>query len=96
MTNTAGIPVFTVGTGSTYTYSTTTGQSPNSGLEVRNLTTGFTFGPAALAQVNSIATQPVTLTGFALLPVFAALLFGFALYRLNKARNEDEESSESD
>jgi hypothetical protein len=40
--------------------------------------------------VSSIASQPIDLTGFALLPILAAFLFGFAVYRVSRARNQEE------
>jgi hypothetical protein len=43
------------------------------------------------SHLDNIARQPITLTGFALLPVFAALLVGFVLYRVYRVRNETEE-----
>ncbi|MGD0396160.1 MAG: hypothetical protein ABSB26_04535 [Nitrososphaerales archaeon] len=47
------------------------------------------------SHLDNIARQPITLTGFALLPVFAALLVGFVLYRVSRARNEREEPPEA-
>jgi hypothetical protein len=47
------------------------------------------------SRLDNIARQPITLTGFALLPVFAALLVGFALYRVSRARKEREEPPEA-
>jgi hypothetical protein len=47
------------------------------------------------SHLDNIARQPITLTGFALLPVFAALLVGFALYRVYRVRNEREEPPEA-
>ncbi|MGD0318556.1 MAG: hypothetical protein ABSB56_02520 [Nitrososphaerales archaeon] len=47
------------------------------------------------SRLDNIARQPITLTGFALLPVFAALLVGFAIYRVSRARNEREEPPEA-
>ena len=49
----------------------------------------------AASHLDNIARQPITLTGFALLPVFAALLVGFTLYRVSRARNESEELPEA-
>ena len=52
--------------------------------------------PADVAShLDNIARQPITLTGFALVPVFAALLVGFLLYRVSRARNEREEPPEA-
>ena len=47
-----------------------------------------------VSQLGNIARQPITLTGFALLPIFAALLFGFVLYWVPRARKATEEPSE--
>jgi hypothetical protein len=47
------------------------------------------------SHLDNIARQPITFTGFALLPVFAALLVGFVLYRVSRARNEREEPPEA-
>jgi hypothetical protein len=47
------------------------------------------------SHLDNIARQPFTLTAFALLPVFAALLVGFVLYRVSRARNEREEPPEA-
>jgi hypothetical protein len=77
-TNTNGFPANISG-------SNTTDFSSNSGT--RGLAPFY-------SNLNSIAKQPVTLTGFVLLPVFAALLFGFVLYRVSKVRNEGEELPE--
>jgi len=46
------------------------------------------------SHLDNIARQPITLTGFALLPIFAALLVGFLLYRVSRARNQREEPPE--
>ena len=47
------------------------------------------------SHLDNIARQPITLTGFALLPVFTALLVGFVLYMVSRARNEREEPTEA-
>lgn len=47
------------------------------------------------SHLDNIARQSITLTGFALLPVFAALLVGFALYSASRARNERKEPLEA-
>ena len=57
-------------------------------------------GPSAVqaniaSHLDNMARQPITLTGFALLPVFAALLVGFAFYRVSRVRNEREEPPEA-
>jgi hypothetical protein len=55
-----------------------------------------TRGVAPLySNLNSIARQPITLTGFALLPILAALLFGFVLYKVSRVRNEGQEPPEA-
>jgi hypothetical protein len=76
-------------------YSTTGGLSSSPGQQGQNSTASVIFGSTDLAQVSNIAKQPATLTGFALLPVFAALVFGFALYRVYRGRDKEEESPES-
>lgn len=76
-------------------YSTATVQ--NSSAPQGVLTPLFTFfGPASVSpsRVSSIARQPIDLTGLALLPILAAFLFGFVLYRVSRARNEEEELPE--
>lgn len=47
------------------------------------------------SHLDNIARQPITLTGLALLPVFAALLIGFVLYRVSRARTEIEDHPEA-
>ncbi len=47
------------------------------------------------SHLDNIARQPIILTGFAFLPVFAALLVGFVLYRVSRTRNEREEPPEA-
>lgn len=47
------------------------------------------------SHLDNIARQPITLTGFALLPIFVALLVGFVLYRVSRARGEREEPPET-
>jgi hypothetical protein len=46
------------------------------------------------SHLDGLAQQPISLTGFVLLPIFAAFLLGLALYRASKGRSE-EESPES-
>jgi len=59
-------------------------------------TANATFGvPVDYVEVNNIPKQPISVTGFVLIPVFAALLFGFVLYRISKTRNDRERPSES-
>ena len=41
------------------------------------------------SRLDSIAQQPVTLTGFVLLPIFMAFLFGFVLYRASRGRGDE-------
>lgn len=76
-------------------YSTAAAQ--NSSTPPRGPAPLFTFsgaGSVSPSRVSSIARQAINLTGFALLPIFAAFLFGFVLYRVSKARNEKEELPE--
>jgi hypothetical protein len=54
-----------------------------------------TVGADVASHLDSIARQPITLTGFALLPVFAALLVGFVFYSTSRARNERGEPPEA-
>jgi hypothetical protein len=74
-------------TGTSARSMTTTGTSgapaTASGSDTTNYSPGYTTeGAASLySHLNSLARQPITLTGFVLLPIFAALLFGFVLYR---------------
>jgi len=70
--------------------STATAQNSSNLLGLPNSSSSFEAGMASLSQVNSIVRQPINLTGFALLPVLAAFLFGFVLYRMSKTRNEEE------
>jgi hypothetical protein len=53
-----------------------------------------TVGADVASHLDSIARQPITLTGLALLPVFAALLVGFAFYNTSRARKEREKPPE--
>ncbi len=76
--------------GSGTTSPTTTGQNSTIARGVANASLGFYADIASVSQVNSIARQSISLTGFAFIPVLAALLFGFVLYRVSKARNEEE------
>lgn len=60
------------------------------------LVPGTNAVPADIAShLENIGRQPIALTGFALLPVFAALLVGFVLYRVSRARNVREEPPEA-
>jgi hypothetical protein len=74
-------------TGTSAKSMTTTGTSgapaTASGSDTTNYSPGYTTeGAASLySHLNSLARQPITLTGFVFLPIFAALLFGFVLYR---------------
>jgi hypothetical protein len=43
------------------------------------------------SHLDSFTVQPISLTGFVLIPIFAALLFGFVFYRASKVHNEEEE-----
>ena len=90
--NTNGVP-WAAG-GSVTTSTTTTGRSSSTGQEGQKYLFGFAVGPAPLSQVSSIDKQPVALTGFVLLPIFAAFLLGFVLYRVSRVREEEEEPPE--
>ncbi len=92
-TNTSGGPV--AATGSNTTFVTIVGQISSTGQEGQNYFSGATVESAPLSQVNGIARQPITLTGFVLLPIFAAFLFGFVLYRVSRVRSEREEPPEA-
>ena len=52
------------------------------------------FSPLS-SRLDSIARQPIATTGFVLLPIFAAFLFGLVLYGASKARNKGEGDTES-
>jgi len=55
-----------------------------------------TGGVATLySHLNVVARQPIALTGFVLLPIFAAFLLGFILYKAFGVRNERDESAEA-
>lgn len=87
VSNTGEVPVSYIFSGTIP--STTTGQQGQGSIfSVNGLAT-------PLSQVSSIAKQPATLTGFVLLPILAAFLFGFILYRASKVRNEEEEAPEA-
>jgi hypothetical protein len=75
---------------------TTASSSGDSGSKTTNSSPGYTTEGATplFSHLDSFARQPVALTGFVLLPIFAALLFGFVLYRISRVRNEEEELSE--
>jgi len=91
-TNTSGAqePYSVLGTSS----STLSSQNTSNATEVLNSSFGFSAGFTTVSQVNSIVRPPINLTGYALLPVLAAFLFGFVLYRVSRTRNEEEEISE--
>ena len=82
MTNTNGVPLRTLEPNTSFY--TAAGQTSSSAAAT-----------APPSQVNSLARQPITLTGFVLLPVFAALLFGFVAYRASRRRNEEDEPPEA-
>jgi hypothetical protein len=53
----------------------------------------FWVGSSAVvpaSHLDGLAQQPISLTGFVLLPIFAAFLLGFVLYRASKGHNEEE------
>jgi hypothetical protein len=97
-TNTSGLYTKTNASGTWYIPS-------GVGIASSNLTNDqgkwvLMYGPNAVqanvaSHLDDIARQPITLTGFALLPVFAALLAGFVLYRVSRARDEREEPPEA-
>jgi len=45
---------------------------------------------ASPSRLGNIPSQSPPLTGFVFIPVFVALLLGFALYRITRPRNEEE------
>ncbi|MGD0478369.1 MAG: hypothetical protein ABSB29_09430 [Nitrososphaerales archaeon] len=85
-------PNQTTGTSTKSMTTTNTSGAPamTSGSNTTNYSPGYATGGAAplYSHLDSFARQPITLTGFVLLPIFAALLFGFVLYRVSKVRNE--------
>jgi cobalamin biosynthesis Mg chelatase CobN len=76
------------------TSSTTTGQNASNSAGAQNPSLGSRADIASPSQVNSIASQPINLTGLALLPVLAAFLLGFVLYRVSRTRDEEEDLPE--
>jgi hypothetical protein len=85
-TDTNGAPVYSIPSGTTST--TTASQSSSTGQGSQNNVLAFVATvPASFSHLDNIARQPITLTGFVLLPIFAALLFGFVLYRVSRMRN---------
>ena len=92
-TNTFGNSVAVPGSNTTYTV--IAGQNSSTSQKGQIYLYGVTAKVAPVSQVNSIARQPITLTGFVLLPIFAALLFGFVLYRVSRVRSEREEPPEA-
>ena len=92
-TNSSGVPVKVPA--SNETFGTTVGQVSSTGQKGQMRLSTPAVGAAPLSQVSSIARQSITLTGFVLLPVFAALLFGFVVYRISRAGNEKDEDSEA-
>jgi hypothetical protein len=84
---------------STQSWNTANTFGSSGAAPVANMTLGTIAGQpvnaAPLSQVNSVVRQPITLTGFVLLPILAAFLFGFVLYRVSRARNEGEEPPEA-
>ena len=92
-TNTFGASV--APRGSNTTFGVDVGQISSTGQKGQTNLASSAGAAAPLSQVKSIARQPITLTGFVLLPIFAALLFGFVLYRVSRVRNEREEPPEA-
>ena len=85
--NTNGVPGLYISSG-TIPSTATSQQGQGSIFSVNGLAT-------PPSQTNSIAKQPATLTGFVLLPILAALLFGFVFYRVSRVRDEEEEPPEA-
>jgi len=95
-----------IASGQTTTTSTVETPSPGSATSTSLTTTHNPgTGPSAIfnangpavaqaAQVDNIPKQSAGLTGLVFLPVFAALMFGFVLYRVSKRRNAEAESPE--
>jgi hypothetical protein len=93
-TSTSGAPVYSIPSGSAST--TTVSQSSSTGQGSQKNALAFVATvPAGFSHLNNIARQPIALGGFVLLPIFAALLFGFVVYRVSRARNEEEEPPET-
>ena len=93
-TSTSGAPVYSIPSGSTST--TTVSQSSSTGQGSQKNALSFVANvPTGFSHLNNIAKQPITLGGFVLLPIFAALLFGFVVYRVTRVRNEEEEPPET-
>jgi hypothetical protein len=89
-------PNFSQTNGSSTWFVTATNASQGSvALHGNGTTFGSMVGKAPLSQVKSIAKQPIALTGFVLLPVFAAFLLGFVFYKVSRIRNEKEERPET-
>jgi hypothetical protein len=80
--------------GSNTTFTVIEGQTSSTGEGPTHLA-GITAKAAPVSQMNSIARQPITLTGVVLLPILAALLFGFVFYRVSRVRNEGEGRTEA-
>ncbi len=91
---TSGTPVLV--SGSNTTYSVTTTQSSSTISSAQAAPSAFLFGTPVEAQINSIARQPVTQTGVVFIPVLAAFLFGFVVYRVSGARKRKEEAPKTD
>lgn len=80
---------------STQSVTTTNANGTQAAFSGTDTTPKSMAGAAPLSQVKSIAGQPIALTGFVLLPIFAAFLFGFVLYRVSRMYDEGEERSEA-
>lgn len=98
-TTTPQYSVFFTNSTSTQSGNTTNTFGSSVAASVSNMTLGTIAGQpmnaAPLSLVNSIARQSITHTGLVLLPIFAALLFGFVLYRVSRVRNDREEPPEA-
>jgi len=95
---TSGLNPTTVTSARSMTTASSSGvQAMDSGSKTTNSSPGYTTEGATplFSHLDSFARQPVALTGFVLLPILAALLFGFVLHRMSRVRNEGEEPSEA-
>ncbi len=86
-----------LGTGAANDSVSTASTTSNESVPMRNNTTPETAANSAesfqfSSHLDSIARQPITLTAFVLLPVFAAFLFGLVLYGASRISREEEET----
>jgi hypothetical protein len=80
------------GTSGQYVITITTSRVPVLVTMTGTTSTASARAASVYSNFDNIARQPITLIGFVLLPVFAALLFGFVVYRISRVRNEREET----